>query len=264
MFLIASGLLHAPLYLVSSVEWEAAASWRKPILFGISTGLTLASVAWVSSLCVKATPTLLVLFSLSAVIEVALITIQTWRGEASHYNYSTPLNEVIQTSIETCALFLTAGIFVYSTKLIISPASNSKTYLLAARAGMLYLLAACFFGIWMVVYGAQRVTEGHPPGLYGEAGVLKFVHGLPIHAIQFFPVYVWLCMRMHMEENKIQKHVCFLITGVGLLTLYGSLQTFQGLSRFGFSFHNAPVLILALVLLAIPFVAFVKKDPAAR
>ena len=45
--LVASGLAHAVAWAILGGPWEGPVTWRKPILFGISGGLTSLSAAWV-------------------------------------------------------------------------------------------------------------------------------------------------------------------------------------------------------------------------
>ena len=97
--LVLSGLIHVFVWLILGGEWEGSVSWRKPILFVVSTGLTVLSVAWIYP---KLRPrkwdsVLCGLFGFAMVAEVALITIQQWRGEASHFNRSSPLNTLIES-----------------------------------------------------------------------------------------------------------------------------------------------------------------------
>ena len=47
--LVASGLFHAMVYLVDGGGWEGPLSWRKPIVFGLSFGLTVLTVTWFMS-----------------------------------------------------------------------------------------------------------------------------------------------------------------------------------------------------------------------
>ncbi|MFO0527171.1 MAG: hypothetical protein ACK52A_03650, partial [Planctomycetota bacterium] len=111
--LIGSGLLHLLLWRLGTEPWESPISFRKPALFGISTGLTLWSCLWVlrqlpgsrlaTSLGRLLTGTLL--------LEVALITLQTWRGVPSHFNRSTPTDAAIETTLLVLISIATLIIF---------------------------------------------------------------------------------------------------------------------------------------------------------
>ena len=47
--LMVSGLVHLRVLVVSGGSWSGPLSWRKPATFGLSFGLTLATVTWVLS-----------------------------------------------------------------------------------------------------------------------------------------------------------------------------------------------------------------------
>ena len=96
--LICSGLFHVVVWLIDRGPWDGDVAWRKPILFGLSTGFTVLSIGW---LYPKLKPypfdrILCGLFTSSMVAEVALITVQQWRGVASHFNHATPFDSSVE------------------------------------------------------------------------------------------------------------------------------------------------------------------------
>jgi hypothetical protein len=96
--LVASGLFHAAVLITSGDTWEGPVSWRKPATFGLSFGLTLITLAWVSSyvpLRARSRRLLLGVFAAAAVVEVALITLQAWRRVPSHFNMETPFDTLV-------------------------------------------------------------------------------------------------------------------------------------------------------------------------
>ena len=86
--LVASGIIHLGIYFLYGGPWEGEVSWRKPILFGISAGLTSISMGWVwASLSRwKYDGFLSSTAALALLVEVGLIDLQQWRGVASHFN----------------------------------------------------------------------------------------------------------------------------------------------------------------------------------
>ncbi len=46
--MVAGGLFHLSVFLVDGGPWTGPLSWRKPVTFGISFGLTALAVAWIS------------------------------------------------------------------------------------------------------------------------------------------------------------------------------------------------------------------------
>jgi hypothetical protein len=49
VLLLASGLVHGVVFLLDGGGWDGPLSWRKPILFGFSFGITVLSLGWVLS-----------------------------------------------------------------------------------------------------------------------------------------------------------------------------------------------------------------------
>ena len=83
--LVVSGLLHLGVFVVDDRPWAGPLSWRKPATFGLSFGLTLATVVWVTSYVVVAARTraVLAVFMVDCVVEIAGITLQAWRSGAA-------------------------------------------------------------------------------------------------------------------------------------------------------------------------------------
>jgi hypothetical protein len=87
--LILVGLAHLGAWLVVGGAWAGPASFRKPTTFGISFGLTTSTLAWITGrLRLTDRTRWLLLGPLAAAdtYEVAWVTIQRWRGVASHFN----------------------------------------------------------------------------------------------------------------------------------------------------------------------------------
>ncbi|MDQ2710473.1 MAG: hypothetical protein M3Z25_23905, partial [Actinomycetota bacterium] len=80
--LIISGVAHLGVYALDGGPWEGPVSWRKAVTFGVAFGLTaIAFVALSSFLVATETTRRLVvgIFLAACVLEVALVTMQTWR-----------------------------------------------------------------------------------------------------------------------------------------------------------------------------------------
>ena len=81
-------------------------SWRKPATFGVSFGLTLVTISWVSSYLTLRPRTrswLLGILTADCILEVAGITVQAWRRVPSHFNTETPLNLLIAMNLASVA-----------------------------------------------------------------------------------------------------------------------------------------------------------------
>lgn len=247
--MMAAGMAHVPIWWLSGTDWSGPISFRKPILFGLSTGVTALSVTWVSTKIPwnRFDHWFIHVFSWSLGIEVFLITLQQWRGVASHFNRSTPLDAAILTAIEILITSATAYI-LYLTLRVWGRLDASPAMKVAIRYGMLLLLLGCLLGFVITMLGYQAITAGANPGIYGRAGVLKFPHGIPLHAIQLLPILVALSQALNWSQNfqsKLIQSGFFLTIG---LTLFGAIQTFSGNARFEFGI--LPYTVLAATILS--------------
>jgi hypothetical protein len=196
IFLFWLGLLHVPLQWVSDLSWEDSRSFRKPILFGISTGLTLASLLWLmNDLRPRRwdVPLRRVLCG-TLVLEVLLITVQSWRRVPSHFNHATPLDVVIEVGMLVCILIAVVAIVRLTFRAFQREAFKEvgSARILAQRSGMLFLLISCAIGIGITLIGNYQMILGKSPETYGGEGVLKFPHGAVLHAIQTLVLWSWI------------------------------------------------------------------------
>jgi hypothetical protein len=118
--LFLSGLVHLVVLVVAGGAWTGPVSLRKPTTFGLSFGLTLATVAWVTHfLPVAGRTRTLVLgaFTVTCVVETTLVSMQAWRGVPSHVNFESPFDTAVSMAlaaggfaivITTVAMALTA------------------------------------------------------------------------------------------------------------------------------------------------------------
>lgn len=232
--LVVSGLAHAVAWAVLGGPWEGPVTWRKPILFGISGGLTSLSCAWVWAKLPDrrgdgwlATATAWALF-----VEVLLIDLQRWRGVASHFNRDTPLDGFLYDVMGVLILFVSAVIVDLTVRLFCTPAALPPDMLLAARAGMVLLVISCGLGIWVSINGDMRVAEGLEPERYGAAGVPKFPHGVVIHAIQWLPAVAWAGRVVGLSLAARRRLVAAATLVSALLLVYALTQTLSGRARF--------------------------------
>lgn len=232
--LLLSGCLHLLLWSIGEQAWDGPTSFRKPALFGISTGLTLWSCLWVSHVLKPGkwlNWSTRVLTS-ALLLEVGLITLQAWRGEASHFNRRTPL----EASIETTLLFLiaVASLIIFWLNALVLRRNQlvnlSTPMRIAVRAGLSLLSISCLLGFLITFLGTQHVAAGLAPETLQPHGVLKFPHGAALHAIQTLVLLTWCTSRI--GSRWPQAVVWFAIAAHVLGLLFASLQTFRGRARF--------------------------------
>lgn len=246
--LVGLGVLHGPVLWFSGTSWEGAVSWRKPILFGISGGVTVLSIGWVAGKLrnSRVAIRLASILAIAMLVEVGLITLQQWRGVASHFNRETPLDAAVSLGIELLAVGMTLLIADF-TRRSLDSLSVDRGMAFAIRCGMGLLLLACLLGVAMVVYGNLRIASGGSPETFGQAGVTKFPHGVPMHVIQFLPLLAWGLARLGVCLRQRLLMVRLVGLGFCCLTAMSLVQTLTGRSRF--DLHPVSVLLVAVTVL---------------
>jgi hypothetical protein len=142
--LILVGLGHLTAWLVVGGAWQGPISFRKPTTFGISFGLTTATLAWLTGrLRIADRTRWLLLGPLAAAdsVEVAWVATQRWRGVASHFNFATSLDYSLFL-LGAAAITVTVTVIVALTVLSFTRLEAAPSMALAARAGLLILLVA--------------------------------------------------------------------------------------------------------------------------
>ena len=235
VILVASGLVHIGVWGVLGGPWEGPVTWRKPILFGISGGLTSLSLgwAWAQLPWRRGDLRLARLTAWALVIEVGLIDLQRWRGVASHFNRATPLDSWLYDVMGGLILLVTLVIIDLTVRWFRTRPPVTADMLLAARAGLVFLAVSCLLGIWASVHGDTQVARGMPPEIYGAAGVVKFPHGVVIHAIQWLPFIAWAGRRVGFSGRTRLLLVAAATAASSLLLAYALTQTLAGRPRFG-------------------------------
>lgn len=193
--LVGSGLLHLIVWAVDGGAWAGPVSWRKPIVFGLSGGLTTASLAWVLAQLPedRRGHRLAKIYAVSMALEVGLITMQRWRGVGSHFNTATAFDGLVFTAMGI--LILVASWPIVAWTIDVARARHLAADRRAAILGGLLLLdLSLLVGIGMAVWGSN--------GLGGTAawtlgfGSLKLAHAIALHGIQVLPAGRWVLERI--------------------------------------------------------------------
>lgn len=255
--LVLTGLVHAVIWAVVGGTAEGPLSWRKPVTFGISFGLTTITLAWVAGYLPvrRATGwTASVLLCASTTIEVVWVSLQHARGVPSHFNNATALDQ---------GLFILGGVAIAVTLLVVvamAVAAVARTtapppLALAIRAGLLALLVAMGVGVWMIVHGVTLVNAGADPATqsmstYGDAGAMKDAHAIPMHAIQVFLVLAWLLRFSGLRQRAQSWLVGLAVAAYAGLFAVVLLRTASGLASFVADSASTVAYALSTALLA--------------
>ncbi len=227
--------MHVGVWAACGGPWEGPVTWRKPILFGLSGGLTAVSLGWVWSHLGRrrGDEWLARITAWALVIEVALIDMQRWRGVASHFNRHTRLDSWLYDLMGGLILFVTLVIIDLTVRWFCARPATTPDMLLAARAGLVLLVVSCLLGIWASVHGDMQVAAGRRPEIFGAAGVVKFPHGVVIHAIQWLPFLAWASRWAGIDARTRTNLVAVATVASALLLAYALGQTLAGRPRFG-------------------------------
>jgi hypothetical protein len=247
--LFTSGLVHLGVLIVSGGSWEGPLSLRKPATFGLSFGLTLATVAWVTSFATIRSGTrnlLLGLFSAVCVVETALVTMQAWRGVPSHFNYETPFDNAVSMILAVgggVIIFTVVGFTVVAVR---HGSAMTPSMRLAVRFGFLILLVALATGAAMIARGVTGARSGNPQVAYTTAGWLKPLHAVAMHAILVVPGLAWLLRFTGWRERRRVLLVWGAIVGYAVLTVVVGVESFTGVPPLA-----APAIATAMSLAAL-------------
>lgn len=202
----AGGLAHVGLALLPDAAWSGPTGLRKPAVFGLSIGVTLWSLAWLTGrLNLRPWLQRLALGAMSAtlLLELLVIALQRARGVPSHFNLGTPLDAALWTlmgaSIAVFA-FLAFVLAVLAWKHLPVPPALAA----ALRASLLIFALSQLSGQFLAVHGTGTVfVEGRyraenlaHASTFGAAGNLKLPHALSLHAIQILPLLGFLLTRV--------------------------------------------------------------------
>ena len=181
---LASALFHAVVWLLDGMpSLEGPVSWRKPMTFGVSTGVLFLSLAWIVSLLpqTRRLRRQAVAFTGLLIAEIALIDMQQWRGVASHFNTTTPFDSAVFTAMG--ALILAASVIIawWTWDLFRHSLPTTAAFGFAARAGMVMLNVGNLIGVTMAATHSND---------------LKPLHGVALHVIQALPIAIWAAMRV--------------------------------------------------------------------
>ncbi|MEU6850246.1 hypothetical protein ABZ901_10000 [Actinacidiphila alni] len=223
--LVGSGLFHLAVFAVDGGPWDGPVSWRKPFTFGVSFGLTLIALAWVTSYLTfgeRTRTVLLALFTADCVLEVTGITVQAWRHVPSHFDMETPVNTAVAMSLAVGGGLLVVILTVFAAAAFREPPAGPAGMALALRAGFALLMVGLLSGAAMIARGVVDTRTGHQQEAYHSTGDLKPLHGVSLHAVLVLPALAWLLSRTSWSPAVRQRIVlgaalAYVVAAVGAL-----------------------------------------------
>ncbi|MBB5955386.1 hypothetical protein FHS29_001967 [Saccharothrix tamanrassetensis] len=209
--LFLAGLFHLAVFFVDGGPWEGPVSWRKPVTFGLSFGLTLATYVWVGGF-VRLRALWIWLLTAASVVEVTLISVQAWRGVPSHFNEATTFDTLVTRGLTG------GGVMIIVSVVALVVASLRASHLapsvrLAVRVGAVSLAGALAFGGLMI---AER------------GGSWKLSHGVAMHGVLLLPLLAWVLGSTTWDEQRRTRVVG--LAAAGYLVLVAGAAVFNGSS----------------------------------
>ncbi|MFG2946149.1 hypothetical protein [Streptomyces adustus] len=215
LVLVLSGLLHLLVFAVDGGPWDGPVSWRKPVTFGLSFGVTLITVAWVTSylrMGHRLRSGLLTVFAADCVVEVGGITLQAWRRVPSHLNMETPFDTAVSMTLAVGGGVLVVLLTLFAVQSFRNRPTGPAGMPLAVRSGFAVLLVALASGAAMIARGVVLTRTGHQEAAYHSTAALKPLHGVSLHAVLVLPALAWLLSRTSWSEQVRHRIVA---VGVG-------------------------------------------------
>lgn len=246
--LVVSGIFHLGVFAVDGGPWTGPVSWRKPVTFGLSFGLTTATLGWVLGVICpprRVARPLAVAIAVSATWEVVWVTMQRWRGVPSHFATAAP----------DAALFASAGVAIaFMATAIVTLAILSfgdlpvpPSMRTAIRVGLLLLVAGQAFG-GAIISNAGAVPPPDP-SVSGVAGWLKVPHAVALHAVQILPFLAWMLAMVPRPERERLRVVRTASVGYTGLLAVSALQALTGRAYLDLTAPTVALLAISLSLL---------------
>jgi hypothetical protein len=224
LVLIASGLVHLVVFAVDGGPWDGPVSWRKPVTFGLSFGVTLIAVTWVTSylrIGPRLRSVLLGVFAADCVVEVGGITLQAWRRVPSHLDMETPFDTAVSMTLAVGGAVLVVLLTVFAVASFRYRPTGPGGMALAVRAGFAILLVALASGAAMIARGVVLTRTGHQEAAYHSTAPLKPLHGVSLHAVLVLPALAWLLSRTPWSE-PVRRRIVLAATGCYLVAVLGA------------------------------------------
>ncbi|MEU6995033.1 hypothetical protein ABZ953_30810 [Streptomyces sp. NPDC046465] len=222
--LVLSGLVHLGVFAVDGGPWEGPVSWRKPVTFGLSFGVTLIAIAWVTSqlrMSHRVRAALLVVFAADCVLEVGGITLQAWRRVPSHLNMETGFDSSVSMALAVGGGVLVVLLSAFAVVSFRRRPGGPAGMPLAVRSGFAVLLVALVSGAAMIARGVYLTRTGHQEDAYASTAPLKTLHGVSLHAVLVLPALAWLLSRTSWSERS-QRRMVSAAVGAYVVAVLGS------------------------------------------
>lgn len=184
--------------------------WIKPLKFSTSIAIYVWTLAWFLRYLPgrrRAVGIIAWGVAITMLIEITLITLQSARGVASHFNVATPLDATLFAIMGTTIGINTVLVFWTLVLFLTTVPGIPRAYLWGIRFGLVVFILASLEGAYMVVNGGHTVGAADGgPGLpfvnwSRQHGDLRVVHFAGMHALQILPLLGFWFSRSREQES---------------------------------------------------------------
>ena len=213
------------------------------LVFGLSFGITLLTLTWLMTfLRIRKVTGWIVLGTLAvaSVGEVFLISMQKWRGVASHFNEDTAFDESVFSMMGLLVLVV-AVMTVFIAVRSFFPMDAPPSLAWAIRIGLVLMLVSQAVGVQMIIEGGNT---------FGAAGALKLPHAFTLHAVQVLPALAVVLSLSDVQERRRIEVVALGSVGYAGLIASTMVQTYAGRSPLDVSVLPSVLAIAGVALLA--------------
>jgi hypothetical protein len=164
---------------------------------------------------------------LTLAFEIVYIVFQAARGQASHFNVSTPVYSALYSMMALAASVATLAIAFIGYKFFVqSPQDLPEYFIWSIRLGIAIFVIFSFQGFAM---GSRLShTVGGPDGSRGlpflnwsmSLGDLRVAHFIGMHALQILPLLAWYILK----DIKLTFMMAFLYLALAIIVLVQALQ----------------------------------------
>ncbi len=219
---------------LSSTQLYGVSAWYKPCKFALSTLLFAWAMGWY---CYYLSSFNIQIFNWAVIVllsfEILYIALQASRGEASHYNVSTPFHSLMFSMMALAATLVTLYTAYVGILFFVHDFPTLPTYYLwGIRLGIGIFVVFAFEGFLMG--GRMSHSVGLPNdnsslfivGWSRLVGDLRIAHFIGMHTLQVLPVLAFYVLR----NNKLTIAAGILYGALAVFTL---VQALQGKPLFG-------------------------------
>lgn len=229
-----AALLLIALSWLKPIEYAGTNAWHKPIKFALSTLILSWSMGWYTGYLEAGKDIQIFnwVIVLTLAFEVIYIAIMAGKGQASHYNQSTPFYAAMFSLMALAATLATLAVGYIGIKFFSHSFQDLPAYYVwAIRLGIVLFVIFSFEGF--VMGGRMTHTVGGADGSSGIPflnwsrvfGDLRVAHFVGMHALQVLPLFAWFFFKnVRLTVGASVLYAC--------LAIYILAQALKGKSLF--------------------------------